>query len=337
MGEETEDWKLNNLPKIMLLDKGWDQPPGMDSLSEFTMCKSQGILGGVCHAGKGLATGLCRGTRVGSRLYSSFGEAPKLKKSQSQEINASSLVTPRVLALQLLAIIQEIQEVKEGGQRKSPRTSRRARCSLCHSCCYESCFNPHPQPSPIPSNPHTDQLLRASVGEAWGGVGGRCQASPRLLASPCCSSWWSVAHHPCTLSESPRSDTLAGQRQVQGQVPGESRPRERLMQKLKLWALHSHPPSRGGNVNEGWTYPGSQSPYSLDSRVLRFMETFSGLDTGGGKDHWLKSQVIQVIQREQHGKVQKLERTENTVCRRSCKKFNMAGAGEGPQRPCKLR
>lgn len=305
MGEETEDWKLNNLPKIMLLDKGWDQPPGMDSLSEFTMCKSQGILGGVCHAGKGLATGLCRGTRVGSLLYSSFGEAPKLKKSQSQEINASSLVTPRVLSLQLLAIIQEIQEVKEGGQRKSPRTSRRARCSRCHSCCYESCFNPQSSAQPHSFQPTYWPAARSFCGGSmgWGGGwGGRCQASPRLLASPCCSSWWSVAHHPCTLSESPRSDTLAGQRQVQGQVPGENRPRERLTQKLKLWALHSHPPSREGNVNEGWSYPGSQSPYSLDSRVLRFMETFSGLDTGGGKDHWLNSQVIQVIQREQHGK-----------------------------------
>ena len=45
-----------------------------------------------------------------------------------------------------------MQEVKEGGQRRHSGTSGRARCSLCHSCCYQGCLNPQ-----SPAQPHSSQ------------------------------------------------------------------------------------------------------------------------------------------------------------------------------------
>lgn len=116
--------------------------------------------------------------------------------------------TLRVLS-QLLATIQKMQEVKEGGQRKSPGTSRRARCSLCHSCCYKGCINPQ-SPSPAPFLP-AHMLTSCSV-FLCRVCEGQMQASPRLPAFrvlPFLPKWAGPSSHPPSLL---RSDTLAGQK-----------------------------------------------------------------------------------------------------------------------------
>lgn len=78
--------------------------------------------------------------------------------------------TLRVLALKLLSMMQKIQEVKEGGQKKKPKKKTPRLLGGPGAPCVtvaavRTALIPSPQPSSIFLSPHADQLLSASV---WG-------------------------------------------------------------------------------------------------------------------------------------------------------------------------
>lgn len=175
-------------------------PRGWTHSSQLTVRKSRG-------SREGVATGFATAPEQPSWLWHLFIiQKRSWKRSQSWEINASRVwFTPSVLAPPVLAVIQKMQEVKQGGQRKSSGTSGRARCSLCHSCCYKGCLNPW-----CLAQSHSSQPTCWPAAQCFcaGSVGGKCQASPRLLALQALPF---LLTHPHTLLQVPRSDLRAGQ------------------------------------------------------------------------------------------------------------------------------
>lgn len=124
------------------------------------------------------------------------------------------------------------------------------------------------------------------------------------------------SHPPPTF---PRSDTLAGQKAgvrtgaKRNQAQGKARTEAEAISSAFSPTRH-----RWGNVNEGWSCWGSWLPYPPDFRVFKFTERLSSLHNGGGKDHWLKRQVIQT-------EATALQRSRDwTEYSKNCVKFNMA-------------
>lgn len=139
-----------------------------------------------------------------------------------------------------------MQEVKGGGQRKSPETSRRARCSLRYSCCYKGCLNPWSLAQPHSSQP---TCWPAAQGFCVGSVGGQMAGKPKAPGPPPRATLpaGALLTHPHPLStprpEFPRSDTLAGQKAGVKTGVRRNQHKERPTQKLRPSVLHSHPPS----------------------------------------------------------------------------------------------
>lgn len=97
-----------------------------------------------------------------------------------------------------------MQEVKEGGPRKSSRTSGRARCSQSHSCCYKGCLNPSCLAQPHSSQPTCWPAAQCFC--VWS-VGGRWQPNPRLPTLPTLLFLLKPCWPTLTPSPAPRSDT----------------------------------------------------------------------------------------------------------------------------------
>lgn len=149
-----------------------------------------------------------------------------------------------------------MQEVKEGGQRKGPGTSRRARCSLCYSCCYKGCLNPQSL-----AQPHSFQPTCWPA--AWcfcvRSVGGQMSGKPKALCLHMLpfllKRCWPTLTLPPTMSPTPqfpRSDTLAGQKA--GVRTGARRTRAQGKAHTEAEAVNSaFSPTkhRWGNVKEG--------------------------------------------------------------------------------------
>lgn len=134
---------------------------------------------------------------------------------------------------------------------RPPWTSRRARCSVCHSCCYKGSLNPSPEPSPIPPCPQAAQLLWFLSWGCWGQMAGQLKApafGPPML--PFLLKAADTSSHPPPLS----SDHTLWQirKQVPGQVPGETKHREKPTQKTKtlISAFSSTEPAKGRGVYE---------------------------------------------------------------------------------------
>ena len=105
------------------------------------------------------------------------------------------------------AVIQKMQEVKEGGQRRHSGASGRARCSPSHSCCYKRCLNPQALAQPHSSRPHADQLLSASVRGAWEQMPAKSKApGPPLTPLPPDPP----PHPPSATPHLPRPNRMAG-------------------------------------------------------------------------------------------------------------------------------
>jgi len=167
-----------------------------------------------------------------------------------------------------------MQEVKEGGQRRHSGTSGRARCSLCHSCCYKGCLNPQSLAQPHSSQPTCWPAAQCFCVWSTGADVSQIQGSWPSTHYP--SSWPTPTpslSNPPTLPLTKHDGRPGGKCEHTGlQKPERERSARNGNHKLFI-VPHQ---AEWGMSMEGLSYWGAQSPYPLDFRMSRVMTRLSG-------------------------------------------------------------